>query len=531
MMTSAAVLLAAVLVLGGLLAVLGDRLGTKVGKARLRLFGLRPRQTATVVTILTGILIAASTLGILFALSKSLRQGVFQLDEILKQKRIAEGDLESARSQKTQVEQELAQVNEDKKQVEQGLIQIQQSFNEINKQVGTLRAEILSLRSERQQILQDKESLARQRDALLQRLPELQVLIRDQERELNQLLSRIRTQERELNELLSRIQNQEEELAGRDRTIQERERQILAQDRILRDREQRLQELQEQRQVLQAELSQRDSEIAERDEAIAQLDEAISQRDLTLRGQETQLAQLAQQRDFLEKQVKILAQDYQGLRQGNLAIARGQVLGFGVVRILEPAAARGAIEQILREANRNAISATRSNSGEVNERVVQITQSQVEDLIDRIDDGQDYVVRILSAGNYVEQEKNILVVADVALNREIFKEEETIATVSLEMTQPTQSQIENRLDLLLAASQFRARRSGLLGELQVGEGPKTTLGQIATLTQFIEQIVRAQQPIDRLQAIATETTYTAGPLKLKLVAMQKGEVIFSTQAL
>lgn len=92
MMTSAAVLLAAVLILGGLLAVLGDRLGTKVGKARLRLFGLRPRQTATVVTVLTGILIAASTLGILFALSKSLRQGVFQLDEILKQNVLPRGN-------------------------------------------------------------------------------------------------------------------------------------------------------------------------------------------------------------------------------------------------------------------------------------------------------------------------------------------------------------------------------------------------------------------------------------------------------
>ncbi|MDY6784709.1 MAG: DUF3084 domain-containing protein [Cyanobacteriota bacterium] len=545
MMTSAAVLLAAVLLLGGLLAVLGDRLGTKVGKARLRLFGLRPRQTATVVTVLTGFLIAASTLSILFALSKSLRQGVFQLDEILAQKRIAEGELESARSQKDRVEEELGKVREDKTQVEQGLIEIQKSFNEINKQVGTLRAEIRTLRSERQQILREKESLARQRDVLLERLPELQALVRNQEQELTQLQSRIRTQEEELEALIGRIRTQEEELAGRDRTIEERERQIIAQDRILRDREQSLRQLQGQQQVLQAELNNRDSAIAERDEAISQLDEAISQldeaisqRDLTLRGRETQLAEqqtqladLAQQRDFLEKQIKVLAQDYQGLRQGNLAIARGQVLGFGVVRIVEPAAARGAIEQILREANRTAIIATHSNSGEMNERVVQITQSQVEDLIDRIDDGQDYVVRILSAGNYVEQEKNVLVVADVALNREIFQSEETVAMVSLEEREPTPLQIEDRLDLLLAASQFRARRAGLLGDLQVGEGQITTLGQIATLTQFIEQVIQTEQPIDRLEAIAAETTYAAGPLKLKLVAMQEGEVVFSTQSL
>ena len=42
-MTSAYVLIFAVLILGGLIAALGDRIGTKVGKARLRLFNLRPQ--------------------------------------------------------------------------------------------------------------------------------------------------------------------------------------------------------------------------------------------------------------------------------------------------------------------------------------------------------------------------------------------------------------------------------------------------------------------------------------------------------
>ncbi|MFN7629778.1 MAG: DUF3084 domain-containing protein, partial [Cyanobacteriota bacterium] len=36
-------LILALLLLGGVLSTLGDRLGTKVGKARLSLFNLRPR--------------------------------------------------------------------------------------------------------------------------------------------------------------------------------------------------------------------------------------------------------------------------------------------------------------------------------------------------------------------------------------------------------------------------------------------------------------------------------------------------------
>ncbi len=69
-MTSAYILILVVLIFGGLIAALGDRLGSKVGKAKLRIFHLRPRQTAVVLTVMTGTLIAATTLGVLFTFSK-----------------------------------------------------------------------------------------------------------------------------------------------------------------------------------------------------------------------------------------------------------------------------------------------------------------------------------------------------------------------------------------------------------------------------------------------------------------------------
>ncbi len=86
-MSTGYILILAVLLLGGVIATVGDRIGTRVGKARLSLFNLRPRKTATLVTIMTGTIIAASTLGILFAASEYLRTGVFQLDSIQRQLR------------------------------------------------------------------------------------------------------------------------------------------------------------------------------------------------------------------------------------------------------------------------------------------------------------------------------------------------------------------------------------------------------------------------------------------------------------
>ncbi|MCP9814788.1 DUF3084 domain-containing protein, partial [Synechococcus lacustris] len=75
-------LILAVLLLGGVLATIGDRLGSRIGKARLSLFQLRPRSTAVLITVFTGSLISALTLGLMLAVSEQLRVGLFQLDQL-----------------------------------------------------------------------------------------------------------------------------------------------------------------------------------------------------------------------------------------------------------------------------------------------------------------------------------------------------------------------------------------------------------------------------------------------------------------
>jgi len=52
-MATGYILIIAILVLGGVIATVGDRIGTRVGKKRLSLFNLRPKNTAVLVTILS----------------------------------------------------------------------------------------------------------------------------------------------------------------------------------------------------------------------------------------------------------------------------------------------------------------------------------------------------------------------------------------------------------------------------------------------------------------------------------------------
>ncbi|MBO6978357.1 MAG: DUF3084 domain-containing protein [Prochlorococcus marinus XMU1428] len=63
--------------LGGLIAPFGDLLGTKIGKARFSILKLRPKKTATIITIITGGFISSISIGLLILVSEEFRQRLF----------------------------------------------------------------------------------------------------------------------------------------------------------------------------------------------------------------------------------------------------------------------------------------------------------------------------------------------------------------------------------------------------------------------------------------------------------------------
>ena len=472
-MTSGYILIAAIFLLGGIVAVFGDRLGTKIGKARLRIFNLRPRQTAMIITWITGMLISAITLGILFGLSGSLRRGIFQLDDILREKRQTELELAQVRQEQRQVQQQLAEVRKQQTQAVLNLEAIDQDFEQSKKQV--------------KQISSQAEKLQQELDSLL--------------------IERSKRQQQ-----LDQLQGKSQELQTQ---LQEREQQIRQQDSVLSQKENRLKELEQQQQSLQ-------SQVQERDRSIAQLDEAIASAEVSLKLRTKRLEQLESQLSFLSKNVATLEQSYQELREKKIAVVKGQVLSSAVVRILDPNAAKSAINSLLRQANSNAVRATQFNNSKSQQQIVRITRSQVEQLESEIKDGQDYVIRILSAGNYVQGEKEVKVFADLALNKQIFEAGAEIATVSIDAQNVNRQEVQERLNWLLAVSKFRAQRAGILGEIEIGDN------QVEDIVDFVNRITQASEPVKEIKAVVSENTYTAGPLKIDFVVMRDGKVVYST---
>ena len=472
-MTSGYILIAAIFLLGGIVAVFGDRVGTKIGKARLRLFNLRPRQTAMIVTWITGMLISALTLGILFSLSDSLRRGIFQLDDILKEKRQTEAELAEARQEQQQVQQQLSEVRKQKGQAVVNLNSINQDFEKSKRQVKEISSQAKKLQQELNSLLAERERRQKQ---------------------------------------LEQIQQQSQELQGQ---LQQREQEISEQDRVLSQKETRLQDLEQQQQLLQ-------TQVQERDLSIAQLDEAIAAADVSLKLKTQRLEQLESQLAFLSRDVAALEQSYQELREKKIAVVKGQVLSSAVVRIVDPSAAKSAIDSLLRQANTNAVKATQFSGAKSKQRIVTITNSQVEQLENKIKDGRDYVIRIISAGNYVQGEREVRVFADLVPNQQIFKAGEEIATVSVDSQNASRQEVQERLNWLLAVSKFRAQRAGILGEIRIGDN------RVENLVEFVDKITQATEPVREIKAVVAENTYTAGPLKIDFVVIRNGKVIYST---
>ena len=71
------ILIVFLILLGGLIAPFGDILGTKIGKARFSILKLRPKKTATIVTVITGGFISSISIGLLILVSEEFRQRLF----------------------------------------------------------------------------------------------------------------------------------------------------------------------------------------------------------------------------------------------------------------------------------------------------------------------------------------------------------------------------------------------------------------------------------------------------------------------
>ncbi|MEB3254773.1 MAG: DUF3084 domain-containing protein [Synechococcaceae cyanobacterium] len=212
-------LILALLVLGGVLSTLGDRLGSKVGKARLSLFNLRPRKTAVVITALTGALISAVSLALMLLVSERLRVGLFELDQLqarLRDSRTAlersQAELRTRRAELESSRAEVERAERGRSLALRGLGQAQVAQRQAEAQRGRAASQLrsaegrlTSLRSSLQPLQAQRDRLEKQQARLRREVSGRDAEIRRTEAELRNVRERIAAGARELKQLETNV--------------------------------------------------------------------------------------------------------------------------------------------------------------------------------------------------------------------------------------------------------------------------------------------------------------------------------------
>ena len=126
------------IVTGGAIAFIGDKLGTKIGKKRLSIFGLRPRHTSMIVTVVTGCLITGLSIGFMVLISQNVRTALFGMDELRATMNATLDELDEAT---------------------ENLFKAQTEFERANENLRMSKEEILALKSEQEELRTESDRL------------------------------------------------------------------------------------------------------------------------------------------------------------------------------------------------------------------------------------------------------------------------------------------------------------------------------------------------------------------------------------
>ena len=120
------ILIVFLIFLGGLIAPFGDILGTKIGKARFSILKLRPKKTATIITVITGGFISSISIGLLILVSEEFRQRLF-VDIPFLQRTLDES------------KKALIPLQEERKKLEGKIVQKEKELNQLKNNIKKFR--------------------------------------------------------------------------------------------------------------------------------------------------------------------------------------------------------------------------------------------------------------------------------------------------------------------------------------------------------------------------------------------------------
>jgi len=273
-------LLVLILLLSALVAYLGDRVAKWAGKRHYRLFGLRPRQTATLVAVMTGVGIALfSYLGFLLVFREA-RETILEAQAVWEERDRLKGEREALLRVKEAMEAEAARALSELNALRAERKELLKALEEAEALKGRLRAEARGLQAQVAALGKEKARLEEEKTRLAVLLSQREALLAERERALAERTGALKA----LEEALRKTAAEKKRLEGEKGRL----------EADLAFLQARLEEARRERQGLEEELSALQGRLAEAQRSLAQAEERV--RDLlrqaeALAGERGQLSE------------------------------------------------------------------------------------------------------------------------------------------------------------------------------------------------------------------------------------------------
>lgn len=206
---NAFVIIISLVILSGLIAFIGDKIGMKMGKKRVSLFGLRPRYSSVIITILTGVLIAVLSITILLGVYSELRNALFNINDVLNRLERLDRQLEERDQQLSERDQKLAARDQELARLQQEIEDREQEITAKENEITEKEEEIEAKDQELRAVENELEELAKNRDQLQNRVNDLSAQreeLEEQVSELEQQISDLEADYDDLREVANQLQ-------------------------------------------------------------------------------------------------------------------------------------------------------------------------------------------------------------------------------------------------------------------------------------------------------------------------------------
>ena len=160
-------------IVGGFIAYLADKMGSKIGKKKMSIFGLRPKHTSILLTVASGTIIAVLTIGVMAVSSQSARTALFGMDKLQQELKLLNAEKENAAvalgEAKVKVEEQNKKISELDAKMQDSMREndaMEAKLAEVNSMYSKAQEELTALTESKEQLTSEITELEKTTDAL-----------------------------------------------------------------------------------------------------------------------------------------------------------------------------------------------------------------------------------------------------------------------------------------------------------------------------------------------------------------------------